>query len=294
LDSKYDYEKYFTLFLLALSFVSIAAPPTVPASNFGFYTIDGGYFNLGWTAGNGARRIMVAKAGSAPTFTPQNGVDYNANTTFGLGQEVAPGEFIVYDHTSSSFFLMGLTPATQYFFRIFEYNGTGAATEYLTSSFLSGNGWTSATPTVQTSNASFYNITANSINIQWTNGNGLRRLIIAREAAPVNAEPVNNESYSGASYIFGNGTSLGNGNYAVYRSNGDYTSVTNLKPGTVYHFAFYEFNGNQQPQFLKPAYTTSVITRSGPTVASSGISITKADGKELAMSWTNGNGQRAS
>src|SRR5215211_3697856 len=49
------------------------------SGNLSFNAIDGGYFNLGWTSGNGARRIIICKAGSAPGFTPQNGIDYNSS-----------------------------------------------------------------------------------------------------------------------------------------------------------------------------------------------------------------------
>ena len=94
----------YTFCLLFLSTLALAAPPTSPSHSLWFNAIDGGYFNLGWSPGNGARRIMVCKAGSIPAFVPQNGIDYNANTAFGQGQEVAPGEFIVYDHFSTSFF----------------------------------------------------------------------------------------------------------------------------------------------------------------------------------------------
>ena len=283
----------FTLFLFCLTTLSsFASAPTVASSNFSFNAIDGGYFNLGWTAGNGARRLMVAKIGSQPTFVPQNGIDYDANTEFGLGQQVAPGEYIVYDHFSSSYFLTGLTPATHYYFRLYEYNGTGTTTEYLTASYLTGDGWTSATPTVQTSNAVFSNITTNSTNITWTMGDGQRRLILAKEGAPVSAEPVNNQPYNSATSVFGSGPDLGGGSYAVYWSSSDHTTITNLKAGTQYYFAFYEINGNQQPQYLKPAYTTSVTTRSVPTIAATDLVISKTDGKELTLTWTNGNGQR--
>jgi len=188
------------LFYTALSFfVSLqlsATAPTIPSSDLYFGAVDGGYFNLGWTPGNGARRIIIGKAGSDVTFSPQNGVDYSENTVFGSGQQVAPGEFVIYDHFSSSFYLTGLSAATHYFFKIFEYNGTGAGIEYLTNTYLSANGFTSATPTSQTSAVVFSTITTNSVNINWTNGNGLHRLIVVREAAPVDANPVNNQPYS--------------------------------------------------------------------------------------------------
>jgi len=283
---------FFTLLLFTASLYAIAAPPTVSSSNLSFYSIDGNYFNLGWSGGNGARRLMVAKIGSEPTFVPQDKVSYTANTEFGLGQQVAPGEYIVYDHNSFSYFLTGLTPSTHYYFRMYEYNGTGNTTEYLTTSYLTGNGWTSTIPTVQTSGASFTNITSNSATISWTSGNGQRRLIIAKEGSAVDAEPEVNKPYSSASSNFGSGANLGGGNYAVYWSSSNFFTLHNLKGGTEYHLAFYEFNGNQYPQYLRPSYTSHFTTRSVPTTAASNLVITKADGKELTLDWTNGDGQR--
>jgi hypothetical protein len=281
---------YATLFIL-ISLQASAAAPTIPSSNLYFAAVDGGYFNLGWTPGNGTRRIIICKAGSNVTFSPQNGVDYAENTVFGSGQQVASGEFVIYDNAFSSFYVTGLSPATQYFFKIVEYNGTGATAEYLNSSFLTGSASTSAVPTIQVSNASFSNITTNSMTVNWTEGNGQRRLIVVRQGSPVNADPVNSQQYS-VNSSFGNGATIGTGNYTVYNSTGNGTSITNLQPGTQYFFAFYEFNGSGQPQYKTPAYTTNVTTRSIPTIASSNVIIAKTDGKELSLNWTNGNGQR--
>ena len=284
-------KKIYTVFFVLLSLQGFATAPTVPASNLNFPAIDGGFFNVAWTPGNGARRVIICKAGSSVTFRPQNGIDYTDNSIFGNGQHVAPGEFVIYDNAFTSFFLTNLSPATQYFFAVFEYNGSGATTEYLTSSFLIGNASTSSVPTTQVSNANFTNITSNSVTFNWTNGNGQRRLIVVREGSPVNADPVNSVQYN-ANSAFGTGVSIGTGNYPVYASSSTATSVTNLKPGTTYFFSFYEFNGSSQPQYKMPAYTNSVTTRSIPTIASSNVLTTKVDGKELSFSWTNGNGQR--
>lgn len=284
-------KKLYTLILFITSLQGWAAAPTVPASNLSFPQVDGGYFNVAWTAGNGTRRIIVCKAGSPVSFRPQNGMDYAENTDFGSGQQVAPGEYVVYDNAFTSFFLTNLSPSTQYYFAVFEYNGTGATTEYLTSTFLTGNAFTSSVPTTQVSNANFSTITTNSVTLNWTNGNGQRRLIVVREASPVNADPVMSHQYS-VNSVFGSGEAVGTGNFTVYNSSSNATVVTNLKPGTTYFFSFYEFNGSSQPQYKMPAYTNSVTTRSIPTVASSNGVVTKTDGKELSFSWTNGNGQR--
>ncbi len=281
----------YTTILIFLTLHVSAAAPTVPASNLYFAIVDGGYFNMGWTAGNGAKRIIVCKAGSPVTFIPQNGIEYTANTAFGSGQQPLPGEFIIYNSAFTSFYVTALSPATQYYFAVFEYNGSGVTTEYLTSNFLTANAATSAVPTVQVSNAAFANVTNNSVNVTWTSGNGQRCLIVVREGAAVNADPVNSQPYA-VSSVFGSGATTGADNYTVYSSTGTNTSVTGLKAGTTYYFAFYEFNGSGQPQYKVPGYTTSVTTRSIPTVAASAVTITKTDGKELSLSWTNGNGQR--
>ena len=282
---------FYTFFILLVSLQLHAAAPTLPASNLYFAQVDGGYFNLGWTPGNGAKRIIVCKAGSPVSFVPQNGIDYTANTVFGSGQQPVPGEFVVYNSAFTSFYLTGLSPATQYYFAVFEFNGSGVTTEYLTSSYLTASAATSASPSAQVSNAVFSNITTNSVNVSWTSGNGMRRMVVVREGAPVNTAPVNSQQYAGNS-IFGSGASIGIGNYSVYSSTGSSTPVTNLKQGTQYFFSFYEYNGSGQPQYLLPAYNSSVVTRSVPTIAASGLVITKTDGKALTLGWTNGNGQR--
>ncbi|HMP20257.1 MAG TPA: hypothetical protein PKC39_04790 [Ferruginibacter sp.] len=281
----------YTAVLLMIMLQVQANTPTQPATNLGFYAIDGGYFNIGGTAGNGARRIIIGKAGSPVTFIPQDGASYQANTNFADGQEVAPGEYVLYNNAFSSFYLTGLTAATTYYFAVFEYNGTGASTAYLTQHHLTGSATTSAMPTLQATGVNFLNVTATTVTISWTNGNGSRRLVLAKEAAAVDVNPVNNTPYTGNS-SFGNGATTGNGNYAVLSGSGNSVVVTNLKAGTAYHFAVYEFNGNTQPQYLQPGATASVTTRTIPTIPSSAVTVTKADGKALSLAWTNGNGQR--
>jgi hypothetical protein len=284
--------KYFYLIAsLCFALNSEAAPPTIPATNLSFNVIEGGYFNVGWTPGNGSRRIMIVRAGQAVTAVPQNGIDYAENTNFGSGQAILPGQFVVYDNAFTSFFLTGLTPATQYFIAIFEYNGTGAGIEYLTSSFLSGNAFTASAPTLQASNLSFTNITATSVTVSCTAGNGSRRMIVAREAAPVNSNPIDLQPYSGNN-AFGSGAQMGAGNYSVYSSSGTSVNVTNLKAGTQYFFSVYDYNGNSQPVYLTPGSVANVTTRTVPTIPSSNIIVSKTDGKELTINWTSGNGQR--
>ncbi|REJ80577.1 MAG: T9SS C-terminal target domain-containing protein [Bacteroidetes bacterium] len=82
----------------------------------------------------------------------------------------------------------------------------------------------------------------NNIQLNWTNGNGTRRLVIARANAPVNAFPSNGTEYTG-NPSFGNGPHLGSGNYVMYNGNGNNLVISNLNPGVVYHFTVIEYNG---------------------------------------------------
>lgn len=280
------------LYLLLGILVSIsgnAAAPTLPAKNFSVNTIEGSFLNIGWGAGNGTRRVIICRAGAPVQSRPVNGIDYAENTEFGNGQQLLPGEYVIYDNAFTSFYVTGLAPATTYYFAVFEYNGTGVNTEYLVDPYLAASATTAAAPTEQTHDLVFSNITTSSVKMDWVKGNGSRRLIIARKDAPVTAEPVDLHSYSGAS-AFATGTQVGTGNYSVYSSSGTSVTITNLQANSTYHFAIYEYNGNSEPVYLKPAYTVSVTTRSAPTIPSKDMVATHIDGRELHFSWTPGNG----
>jgi hypothetical protein len=271
--------------------ISTAPRPTIASSGLGFLTIEGDRVTLTWTSGNGSRRIVVARAGSAVTAVPVDGIDYNANSIFGSGDAIQPGEFVVFDNTSSSLVVSGLSPNIIYHFRIYEYDGSGSNIAYLTSTFASGSQSTSVTPGTQASNAIVSNITGNSATLSWTNGSGARRLVLARQGSAVNFAPVDLENYS-ASPSFGGGTQLGTGNYAIYSSTGNTVNVTNLLPNTTYHFEIFEYNGSNAPVYLRPGALANFTTSAHPTIASSNLQFTQVDGDRMVPYWTTGNGTR--
>ena len=101
---------------------------------------------------------------------------------------------------------------------------------------------TAQSPTVNSSNLSVTTVNCSDLDIYFTSGNGTRRIIVAHEGTPVNAIPVNGNSYSGNS-IYGSGTNLGNNNYVVYNGTGNNVTLTNLTPGVMYYFSIFEYNG---------------------------------------------------
>jgi hypothetical protein len=130
---------------------------------------------------------------------------------------------------------------------------------YLTSAFATTSEMTAITPTVQASAISASNITANSLDLLFTNGSGRARLIIARKALPVNVSPQDFTTYN-ASEDFGAGDDLGSGNFVLSVTTGNAVLVHNLEPTSLYHFAVFEYNGFNQPLYLVPGMNFSATT----------------------------------
>lgn len=91
-------------FLLLIAFYRVEAQaPTVGATNFSVANIYGNSLRVNWTRGNGSRVLVLASA--SPTFNgagvPADGTDYTANATFGSGNQVGAGNFVVYKNTGT-------------------------------------------------------------------------------------------------------------------------------------------------------------------------------------------------
>jgi hypothetical protein len=280
------------VFLLLFSSIARAAAPTTASTNLTYSSIEGNSMTLGWTIGNGAKRIIIGRKDSPVTAVPANGVDYIANATFGLGNEVSAGQFVLYDNTGSLSAITGLLPGSTYYFAVFEYNGSGFTTEYLLAPFLAGTKATLVAPTTQPSGISFSLVTGNSMKISWTAGNGTGRLVLIRAGSAVNANPDDLVSYT-SSTGYGSGDQVGTGNYVIQKGNATSVSVTNLQPSTVYHVAIIEYNGNNGPVYMTSSIPVAALsTAARPTTVPSNIIFSAIEGNSINLNWTNGNGSR--
>jgi hypothetical protein len=282
------------LFVLFSLFVNAQTTPTVPASNIRFSSVDGASMTIGFDVGNGANHLVVVKEGSPVAGTPENGKDYTANSNFATaGSEFSvAGEYVIQKNNWNTATVNKLKPGTTYHVAIYEYNGTGTNTRYLAIP-VNDSKATVVAPAVQTSNGVFSEIIGNSVKLSWTNGNGAGRLIFARKAAAVNAEPEDLKFYQPySSGEFGTSTAINGDNYTVYKSIGSSVTITKLEPNTSYHFAFFEFNGNVTPVYLKPAATASVTTNAGPTKPTQTMVFSSIEGSRLTIGSSVGNGSK--
>jgi len=116
-------------------------------------------------------------------------------------------------------------------------------------------------PTVAATGLNFSNVTTTSFQVNWTNGNGARRLVLIKQATAVDTDPVNGMTYT-VSPVFAGGAQLGTANYGIYEGTGSTVNVTGLTPNTLYHVEVFEYNslGLQTNYQTSPTLIGSQLT----------------------------------
>ncbi len=117
----------------------IAAEPLIQTLSF---TSDPGGCNeidLHFVPGDGSRRLVVACPDVPVTHFPADGVGYSAGSLFGSGSNLGNNNFVVYNSGGSQTTITGLDGGREYYFAIFELNGTGSNSNYLLTGYLETN-----------------------------------------------------------------------------------------------------------------------------------------------------------
>lgn len=118
--------------------------------------------------------------------------------------------------------LTSLSSNTTYYVRAYAINGVGTA-------YGSEVNFTTlaAEPTTQ-STVAFGTRTNTSLVMNFTGGNGGRRVVFVKQGSGVDYTPTDAVAPSGINAVFGAGTQFGTGNYAVYDGTGTTVTVTGL------------------------------------------------------------------
>ncbi len=227
--------------------VAGAVVPTIPASNGLVQNVEGNKLTVKWTNGNGDRRLVVLRKDSPVTFVPASATTYTANASFGAGTDLGAGEYAVYASNGNSVDITNLSPASTYYYTVFEYTGTGTLLRYLTSSVLTGTAATASAPATPVTNVQAATGTT-SIGLSWTNGSGTGRIVVMKEGSAVTATPAVLGAYP-ANAVFGSGAQMALGEYVVYSGTGNSVTVTGLNQGQTYHYAIFEYNGSTAPVY---------------------------------------------
>ncbi len=114
-------------------FVPSVTAPTTQATNVTFTTTTATTTTASWTTGNGIARAVFMAAASSGSPAPVDLTTYNANATFGSGDQIgATGWYCVYNGVGSLINITGLTAGTAYQLMVVEYTGSGSNVAYLT------------------------------------------------------------------------------------------------------------------------------------------------------------------
>jgi len=154
--------------------------PSSSASNIQFSSVGLDQMAVSFTAGNGQKRIVIAREGLAVSALPSDGQSYSANTTLCNGQNLGSGNYVVYDGTGNSFTLTGLTNSTSYHFSVYEYNEYNGTINFKTTVPAVGSQSTTVVPLPTASIGSFSNNASTSVTIVGTvNPNGYENSVRA-------------------------------------------------------------------------------------------------------------------
>ncbi|WP_034042884.1 T9SS type A sorting domain-containing protein [Wocania ichthyoenteri] len=215
------------------------------------------------------------------TAIPGNGtlyVDANANDAYDSGEQLANGsavskanldagnlQYYNTDGTSSSF-TFDVNDGTEY-----------SASTYTTTLTVTATGATE--PTSAASSITFSSITETGMTVGWTNGNGARRIVVAKSGSAVSADPVDGTTGYSANATFGSGTDLGSNNYIIYDGTGTSVAVTGLSTATTYHYKVIEVNGSGATAnyYLTGAPTSNQASQNAPVTITSIVRQTPTD-----------------
>ncbi|NVO11079.1 MAG: T9SS type A sorting domain-containing protein [Bacteroidales bacterium] len=116
---------------LAWQIISVVAP-TTQASEIVFTSIQTTQMTIGWTSGNGANRVVFVKEGTGAITNPSDNTTYTASTDWtSKGTQLGTsGYYCIYNNSSNSVTLTGLTAGTQYTVQVFEYNDVAGSEKY--------------------------------------------------------------------------------------------------------------------------------------------------------------------
>lgn len=247
----------------APSCISCVAP-TIQAHTITFSSVGSSSMTVSWTNGDGTNRVVMINTSNSFT-APADGTDPVADNSWnGSGQQV------VYNGSSNSLTVTNLDPNTTYWFKVYEYNCTGANTMYLnTTASNNPNSQTTlpcSSPTIASNSITFSSVGNSSMTVNWTNGNGDNRIVVIHENSPVISSPVDGTTYN-ASTTYGSGDDIGSNEYVVFNGIGNSVTVNGLSPSTTYYFEVFEYNCNSGNE----VYLTSSTLTGNETTASAPI-----------------------
>lgn len=146
---------------------NLPAEPSVIATGLALSNQTATSLTLSFKSGDGFRRLVVIRPSSAAAVAPTDNKLYVANASIASAQVTGSQNYVVYNGTSSSVTITGLTSGTNYTINVYEYNGWYSTSNYRTSTFATIS--TSQSPvSVEWGTLTASKQTDKSINLDWS------------------------------------------------------------------------------------------------------------------------------
>lgn len=207
--------------------------PSTQASGVSFSNTTDNSTQINFTSGDGNGRLVVVRADSAVTSVPCNYVNYNAHPTFGNGDDIGLGEYVVYNGSGNVVTVNGLEEGGIYYVSVFEYDAADPC-------FNKANTATGVEKMRCTKPTDVENLMESAgdsrVALAWDNPNCYDELLVVAGLNSISAVPSGDGSAYTANLVYGNGTGLGGGEFVVYKGGLEKIEVTGLTNGTTYYF----------------------------------------------------------
>lgn len=223
-----------------------AAPNTNGAVAFDFITDNSLSVNL--THGNGSGRVVVMREGNpvSSSSAPCNGLSYTGSNTFGAGDQLAPGEYVVYAGAgaaggNSSFTVTGLTDGATYHLTVFEYNGTC----YKQQAALNASAATTCSAPNFVRNL-IHSGTDSKISFMWDLPYCFDEVLVVAGYNTITGFPTGDGTQYTIDPVFGQGNGgvdFGIEEYPVYLGSAERFETTSVQNSNDYHFTFFVRKG---------------------------------------------------
>ncbi len=255
----------FLFFFLSLLFIFndrafaiLAAEPTLQPSSFTAASTVCNEIDLSFVAGDGSKRIVIASANAPVSALPVDAQTYTAGSLFGSGSNLGNGNYVVYNQGGTSLNVTGLQGGTQYYFAIFEFNGSLTGTNYLLTNYPETNAFALGF-TMTISSTSLGICRGDSVQLDVQGANTYQWSPAATLSSDTDsivwAKPINNTSYN----VFGTDTATG-------CTNSKSISIT------VYQLPNVSIGSFSNKCINAPLYTLTSGSPSGGTYSGNGVS----------------------
>jgi hypothetical protein len=216
-------------------------PPSEQVSDFIITAATGTSMSMEWLPGNGDATMIVGQAGRAITKAPCSGASFVADSSFGLGDDIGSGAFVVYTGTGDELTVTGLTPGLTYFFKAFEYYEA----DYC---YLEKDAPLAAAATICVAAGDApdisYSALENNTYLRWDVPLCYHEVLVVGSTHPISSVPT---STDGSEYTadpqFGDGYDSGSDflptEYPVFKGPANQVAISGLDVNTPYYFRLY-------------------------------------------------------